>query len=234
MSDMSGTNPSVNDFVIKVANVNGTGSASANELLMKAIFRMGVPVVGKNIFPSNIQGLPTWYEIRVTEDGFKGRSGDVHFMIAMNAKTYEEDLAALNSGGVLLYDSTWPRPHTMNRPDVTVLGVPLSQMCNDVFDVARSRILMKNMAYVGAAAALLGLDMAVLQGLVEDMFAAKTKLIPANMQALELGYNYANEHFDCPLPFRVEARDKTAGKIMIDGNTAAALGSIYGGATFGA
>ena len=226
--------PSVNDFVIKVATVNGTGSASANGLLLKTIFRMGVPVVGKNVFPSNIQGLPTWYEIRVTGEGHAGREGDVHFMIAMNPETYEDDLADLAPGGVLLYDSTWPRPHFMTRQDVTVIGVPLSKMCNDAFDVARSRILMKNMAYVGAAAALLNFDMDVIQTLVEEMFAGKPKLVPSNMQALALGYDYVKEHYDHPLSFRVEPLDKTDGKVMIDGNTAAALGCIYAGATFGA
>ncbi len=228
------SNAGVNDFVIKVGNVNGTGSASANELLMKAIFRMGVPVVGKNIFPSNIQGLPTWYEIRVTEAGYKGRSGDIHLMIAMNAETYEKDLASLTPGGFLLYDNTWPRPHTLSRPDITVIGVPLSRMCNDAFSVARSRILMKNMAYVGAVAALIKLDMSVLQGLVEDMFAGKKKLIPANMKALALGFDYVTENYETPLGFYVEARDLTKGKVMIDGNSAAGLGCVYGGATFGA
>jgi 2-oxoglutarate ferredoxin oxidoreductase subunit alpha len=225
---------STNDFVIKVGNVNGTGSASANELLMKAIFRMGVPVVGKNIFPSNIQGLPTWYEIRVTEKGYRGRSGEIDLMVAMNSETYEKDLASLSPGGVLLYDSTWPRPHFMSRSDITVLGVPLSAMCNDAFKVARSRILMKNMAYVGAVAALLDLDMKVIHGLVEEMFATKPKLVGLNFDALALGYDYAKENFDCPLPFKVEARDLTKGKVMIDGNTAAGLGMVYGGATFGA
>ena len=229
---MSG--PGVNDFVLKVATVNGTGSASANGLLMKTIFRMGVPVVGKNVFPSNIQGLPTWYEVRVTGEGHAGRDGQVHFMIAMNPETYEQDLAELAPSGVLLYDSTWPRPHFMSRSDITVLGVPLSAMCNEAFDVARSRILMKNMAYVGAAAALLDLDLDVITGLVEEMFAGKKKLIPSNMKAVALGHDYAKEHFTCPLDFRVESSDKTSGKVMIDGNTAAALGCIYGGATFGA
>lgn len=226
--------PGINDFVIKVATVNGTGSASANGLLLKTIFRMGVPVVGKNVFPSNIQGLPTWYEIRVTGDGYSGREGDVHFMIAMNPETYADDLAELAPGGVLLYDSTWPRPQVMSRPDVTVLGVPLSKMCNEAFDVARSRILMKNMAYVGAAAALLNFDMDVIKQLVEEMFAAKPKLVPSNMQALALGYDYAKENFSSPLDFRVESMDATEGKVMIEGNRAAALGCIYAGATFGA
>jgi len=229
---MSG--PGINDFVIKVATVNGTGSASANGLLMKTIFRMGVPVVGKNIFPSNIQGLPTWYEIRVNGEGYIGRDGDVNMMIAMNSETYADDLAELAPGGFLLYDSSWPRPHIMSRKDVTILGIPLSKMCNEAFSVARSRILMKNMAYVGAVAALLNLDMSVIQKLVEEMFAGKPKLVPSNMQALALGFDYATEHFACPLDFKVEALDKTDGKVMIDGNTAAALGCVYGGATFGA
>lgn len=226
--------PSINDFAMKIATVNGTGSASANGLLMKTIFRMGVPVVGKNIFPSNIQGLPTWYEIRVNGEGYLGRDGDIHFMVAMNPETYEEDLAELAPGGVLLYDSSWPRPLFADRPDVTVIGVPLSKMCNDAFTVARSRILMKNMAYVGAAAALLDLDMSVIQGLVEEMFAGKPKLVPSNMQALALGYDYAKANYTCPLTFRVAPSDQTAGKVMIDGNTAAGLGFVYGGATFGA
>ena len=150
--------PGINDFTVRIATVNGTGSASANGLLMKAIFRMGVPVVGKNIFPSNIQGLPTWYEIRVTGDGHSGRSGGVDVMIAMNAETYERDLASLNPGGVLLYDNTWPRPHFLSRSDITIIGVPLSKMVNAAYSVARLRILMKNMAYVGAVAALIYLN----------------------------------------------------------------------------
>ncbi len=229
---MSG--PGLNDFVIRVGNVNGTGSASANGLLMKAIFRMGIPVIGKNVFPSNIQGLPTWYEIRVNDDGYRGRSGDIHLMIAMNAETYEKDLASVSPGGYLIYDSTWPRPHILTRDDVTVIGVPLSKMVNAEFKVARSRILMKNMAYVGAVAALINLDMGIVRAMVEDMFASKTKLIPSNMTALELGFNYVRDHIDHPLPFTLEARDKTKGKVMIDGNTAAGLGCVYGGATFGA
>ena len=230
MIDQSQTEGKLNDFTIKLANVNGTGSASANGLLMKAIFRMGIPVVGKNIFPSNIQGLPTWYEIRVTEKSYKGRSGEVHLMVAMNAKTYEQDLAELSPGGVLLYDSTWPRQHFMTRSDITVLGVPLAQMCNEVFKVARSRILMKNMAYVGAVAALIDLDLNVIHTLVREMFAAKPKLIDLNLQAIALGFDYVKEHFKTPLSFNVQARNLTDGKVMIDGNTAAGLGCVYGGA----
>ncbi|NNE57760.1 MAG: 2-oxoacid:acceptor oxidoreductase subunit alpha [Hellea sp.] len=229
---MSG--PALNDFVIRVGNVNGTGSASANGLLMKAIFRMGIPCIGKNVFPSNIQGLPTWYEIRVNGDGYMGRSGDIHLMIAMNAETYAKDLACVTPGGYLIYDSTWPRPHMLQRDDITVIGVPLSQMVNETFQVARSRILMKNMAYVGAVAALINMDMHVVKAMVEDMFASKQKLIPSNMQALELGLNYVKENIDHPLPFTLEKMNKTKGKVMIDGNTAAGLGCVYGGATVGA
>lgn len=229
---MSG--PALNDFVLRVGNVNGTGSASANGLLMKAIFRMGIPVIGKNVFPSNIQGLPTWYEIRVNGDGYMGRSGDIHLMIAMNAETYAKDLACVTPGGYLIYDSTWPRPHMLQRDDITVIGVPFSKMVNETFQVARSRILMKNMAYVGAVAALVNLDMDVVRSMVEEMFVTKQKLIPLNMTALELGFDYVRDNIDHPLPFTLEKMNKTKGKVMIDGNTAAGLGCVYGGATVGA
>jgi 2-oxoglutarate/2-oxoacid ferredoxin oxidoreductase subunit alpha len=224
----------VNDVVIKIATVNGTGSASANGLLRKSIFRMGIPVVGKNFFPSNIQGLPTWYEIRVTADGYKSRSDRVDVMVAMNAQTYARDLAEVPSGGYLLYDSTWPRHSLMDREGVNVLGIPLSRMCNENFEGARARILMKNIAYVGALAALLDIDLAVITALLEETFADKKQLIDSNMQAIRLGYDYAMEHFACPLPCRVEAMQGTEGQIVIDGNTAAALGCMYAGATVGA
>ncbi|MBT8144642.1 MAG: 2-oxoacid:acceptor oxidoreductase family protein, partial [Gammaproteobacteria bacterium] len=224
----------VNDFVIKLANVNGTGSASANSLLMKAIFRMGVPVVGKNYFPSNIQGLPTWYEVRVTHEGYMARAGQVDVMVAMNAQTYAQDLAEVASGGYLVYDSTWPRTEQLQRDDVTILGVPLARMANENFEGARARILMKNVCYVGALAALLDLDLDIIRELLEQTFASKPQLVGANLKAIRLGYDYACEHFDCPLPLRVAALDATAGHIMIDGNTAAALGCLYAGATVGA
>ena len=223
----------LNDFVIKIGTVNGTGSASANELLMKTIFRMGVPVVGKNIFPSNIQGLPTWYEIRVTGDGHAGRSGDVDIMVAMNPESYERDLNSISSGGLLIYDSTWPRPHFMNRSDITVIGIPLSSLCNAEFEVARSRILMKNMAYVGAVAAIIGLDMSIIQNLINETFEKKKKLIPANIKAVDLGFNYINDNKLNNKKFFIKALNKTSNKIMIDGNTAAGLGAVYAGATFG-
>jgi 2-oxoglutarate ferredoxin oxidoreductase subunit alpha len=224
----------VNDVVIKIATVNGTGSASANGLLMKSVFRMGVPVVGKNYFPSNIQGLPTWYEVRVTKDGYRARADRVDIMVAMNAQTYSQDMAEVISGGWLLYDSTWPRSRLLDREDITVLGVPLSRMCNEHFDGARARILMKNIAYVGALAALLDIDLEVITGLLEETFAKKKHLVASNLEAIRLGYDYTMENFACPLPARVAPMDKTKGHVIIDGNTAAGLGCVYAGATVGA
>jgi 2-oxoglutarate ferredoxin oxidoreductase subunit alpha len=224
----------INDVVIKIATVNGTGSASANGLLMKSVFRMGIPVVGKNYFPSNIQGLPTWYEIRVTKDGYRARADRVDIMVAMNAQTYAQDMAEVVSGGWLLYDSTWPRSRLLDREDITVLGVPLSRMCNEHFDGARARILMKNIAYVGALAALLDLDLEVITGLLEETFAKKKHLVTSNLEAIRLGYDYTTENFPCPLPARVAPLDKTKGHVIIDGNTAAGLGCVYAGATVGA
>ena len=201
---------------------------------MKSIFRMGIPVVGKNYFPSNIQGLPTWYEIRVTGDGYKSRSDRVDLMVAMNAQTYAADLKEVSPGGWLIYDSTWPRHALLNRDDVTVLGVPLSKMCNEHFEGARARVLMKNIGYVGVVAALLEIDLNVITSLLEETFADKKHLIESNMRAIRFGYDYASENFVCPLPSKVAAMDGTQGHIVIDGNTAAGLGCMYAGATVGA
>ena len=224
----------VNDFVIKIATVNGTGSASANSLLMKSIFRSGIPVMGKNYFPSNIQGLPTWYEIRVSKDGYVARSGKVDIMLAMNAETYGRDVRDVAPGGYLVYDSTWPRPALLKREDITVLGVPLAQLCNENFNGVRTRILMKNICYAGALAALLELDLGRIRELLAETYAKKPALVDSNMKAIQLGYDYAKAHFACPLPLRVEKMDRTAGHIMIDGNTAAGLGAVFAGATVAA
>ncbi|MCB1623684.1 MAG: 2-oxoacid:acceptor oxidoreductase subunit alpha [Pseudomonadales bacterium] len=223
-----------NDFAIKIATVNGTGSASANTLLMKSIFRSGIPVMGKNYFPSNIQGLPTWYEIRVSHKGYVARSGNIDLMVAMNAETYARDVREVTSGGYLLYDSTWPRPTVFNRTDVTLLGVPLAQLCNESFDGLRTRILMKNICYAGVLAALLDLDLARIRELLAETYAKKQKLIDSNMRAIDLGYDYARKHFACPLPIKVAKLSQTAHHIMIDGNTAAGLGCVYAGATVAA
>jgi 2-oxoglutarate ferredoxin oxidoreductase subunit alpha len=224
----------INDVVIKIATVNGTGSASANGLLLKAIFRMGIPVVGKNYFPSNIQGLPTWYEVRVSSDGYQSRADRVDIMVAMNAQTYSRDMAEVTPGGWLVYDSTWPRSRLLDRADINILGIPLSKMCNERFDGVRVRILMKNIAYVGALAALLDIDLDVITELLEQTFAAKKHLVESNLEAIRLGYDTTNEQFACPLPARVEKLNKTADHILIDGNTAAGLGCVYAGATVGA
>ncbi len=223
--------PRDNDFTVKIANVNGTGSASANTLLMKSFFRMGIPVAGKNYFPSNIQGLPTWYEIRASRDGYICRSGRVDVMVAMNAQTYRKDLAEVAAGGYLIYDSTWPRDRQLAREDITVLGVPLARMCNERFSRARERVLMKNIAYVGVLAALLDIDMGVVRSLLQESYGAKPQLLDSNQAAFDLGYHYAKEHFACPLPFRAQVMDETGGHIMIDGNSTAALGALFAGAT---
>jgi 2-oxoglutarate ferredoxin oxidoreductase subunit alpha len=224
----------VNDFTIKIGTVNGTGSASANTLLMKSLFRSGIPVMGKNYFPSNIQGLPTWYEIRVTRDGHVARSGAVDIMVAMNAETYARDMKEVTPGGYLVYDSTWPRPALLKREDITVFGVPLARLCNENFNGVRTRILMKNICYAGVLAALLNLDLARIRELLAETYAKKPQLVDSNMQAIQLGYDYARANFTCPLPLHVEKMDGTGGHIMIDGNTAAALGCLFAGATVAA
>ena len=223
----------VNDFAFKLANVNGTGSASANGLLMQAIFRMGIPVCGKNLFPSNIQGLPTWYEIRVNRDGYAARALDYDLMVAMNSQTYDRDIKEVRPGGYLLYDSSWPLNPELHREDITFLGVPLAELCNQNFDDPRTRILMKNIAYAGAMVAALDIDMDVVNVLLDEKFAGKKALRESNHKALQLGYQYAKEHFDCPLPFRLEKMDANQDKILIDGNTATALGCVRSSSTAG-
>ena len=223
-----------NDFAIKLANVNGTGSASANGLLMQAIFRMGIPVSGKNLFPSNIQGLPTWYEVRVNKQGHTARTPDFDLMVAMNAETYARDIKEVRTGGWVLYDSTWPLDKELFREDVTFLGVPLAGMCNEMFKDGRERILMKNIAYLGALVALLGVDMELLEQMLTERFAKKKSLWDSNHKAIRLGREYALEHFACPLPIRIEKMDANADKVLIDGNTATGLGCVYAGATVAA
>ncbi|HEX4769791.1 MAG TPA: 2-oxoacid:acceptor oxidoreductase subunit alpha [Bryobacteraceae bacterium] len=224
----------INDFAIKLANVNGTGSASANGLLMQAVFRMGLPVSGKNLFPSNIQGLPTWYEIRVNKDGYTARALDYDLMVAMNAQTYARDIREVTSGGYLLYDSSWPLEPSLRRDDVHLLPIPLAQLCNEKFTDSRQRILLKNIAYAGALIAFLNIDMPIVEVLLDERFSGKAALRDLNHQALHIGYEYAREHFPCPLPFHLEPMNENEDKILIDGNTAAALGCLYAGATVAA
>jgi 2-oxoglutarate/2-oxoacid ferredoxin oxidoreductase subunit alpha len=224
----------VNDFAFKIATVNGSGSASANDLIRKAIFRMGVPVSGKNLFPSNIQGLPTWYEIRVNGDGFTARTPDFDLLVAMNPASYERDVAEVRSGGWLLYDSSWPLPRSLAREDLHFLGVPLARLCTENFTGSRERILMKNIAYAGALAALLEIDMAIIEELLVETYGRKKALLDSNFLAVRLGYDFAREKLDTPLPIRVAPMDETNDSILIDGNTASALGCIYAGATVAA
>jgi 2-oxoglutarate ferredoxin oxidoreductase subunit alpha len=224
----------VNDFVVKVATVNGTGSASANGMLMQAFFRMGVPVSGKNVFPSNIQGLPTWYEIRVNKHGHLARSPNVDLMVAMNPKTYEQDISEVRPGAAVLYDSSWPLDENIFRQDVMFLGIPLSHMCVENFKGARERILMKNIAYVGAVAAMLSIDLQLFEGMLEEKFSSKQHLMDSNNLAIRLGYDYALEHFEGLLRIRLEAMDENSDSVLMTGNVAAALGCVYAGATVGA
>jgi 2-oxoglutarate/2-oxoacid ferredoxin oxidoreductase subunit alpha len=224
----------INDFAFKIATANGTGSASANGLIMQAIFRMGVPVTGKNVFPSNIQGLPTWYEIRVNKDGYTARTPRFDLMVALNPATYAKDVAEVRSGGWLMYDSSWPLDDSLKRQDVTYLGVPLAEMCNAAFKGVRERILMKNIAYAGALAALLGMDTEVIKALTKEKYSKKQSLLDSNEKAIALGFDYATKNFSCPLPIHLEKMDATRDSILIDGNTAAGLGALYAGATVGA
>ncbi len=219
----------VNDFVVRFANVNGSGSASANQLFARAILRMGVPATPRNIFPSNIQGLPTWYEVRVSEAGHLGARGGTDLMVAMNPQTWDKDLAGITPGGYLFYDSTRPARHL--REDVTVLGMPLTAMCNAEYQDPRQRQIFKNIMYVGALSALLDIDAAVVEQLIAEQFKAKEKLIAPNVHAMRLGRDYALANFACPLNLRVQRADKIGDRIFIDGNSAAGLGAVYGGAT---
>ena len=224
----------INDLAIKLANVNGTGSSSTNNLIMRAIFRMGIPVSGKNLFPSNIQGLPTWYEIRVNKDGWTGRTKDYDLMVAMNIQTYKQDVAEVKSGGYLLYDSSLPLERELIRDDVTYFGVPLAALCNEHFKNPRERILMKNVIYAGALVALLDIENDVVSQLLTEQFAAKEKLRESNQLALNLGRDYALANFECPLPCRLERMERQGDWMITDGNTAAALGCLYAGATVAA
>jgi 2-oxoglutarate/2-oxoacid ferredoxin oxidoreductase subunit alpha len=225
---------SVNDFVIKFANVNGSGSASANELFAKAILRMGVPVSPRNIFPSNIQGLPTWYEVRVSEKGYLGRRGGIDMMVAMNPQTWDADVAEVEAGGYLFYDSTKPLPPEKFRTDIHVIGMPLTAICNATYNDPRQRQLFKNIIYVGALSVLLEVDAKVIEKLFGEQYKGKEKLLDSNMRALQLGREFAAEHLDAPLGIRVRRADKVGDKIFIEGNAAAALGCVYGGATVAA
>jgi 2-oxoglutarate ferredoxin oxidoreductase subunit alpha len=224
----------INDFVIRFANVNGTGSASANSLFTKSIFRMGVPVTPKNIFPSNIQGLPTWYEVRVSEKGFLGRREGVDFMVCVNPQSMARDVQSVKPGGYFLYDNTKPLHSQFIRDDINYIGLPMTALCSDAFTDARQRQLFKNIVYVGALSAFFDIEFNVLEQLLGEQFKGKEKLIEPNVKALKMGVDYVRGHFEYPLGIRVERRDLVGDSIMMSGNTACALGAIYAGATVAA
>jgi 2-oxoglutarate ferredoxin oxidoreductase subunit alpha len=224
---------SINDFVVKFANVNGSGSASANALFAKSILRMGVPVATRNIFPSNIQGLPTWYEVRISEACHLGRRGGVDLMAAMNPQTWTQDVASIDPGGYLFYDSTKPMPPSRFREDISIVGMPLTEICNAKYSDPRQRQLFKNIIYCGALAALFGIDIEVLETLLGEQYKGKDKLMAPNIQALHMGRDYANDHLN-PIGLKVRRADAVQDRIFIDGNSAAALGAVYGGATVAA
>ena len=218
-----------NEFVLKFANVNGSGSASANQMCAKALFRMGLPVSPKNIFPSNIQGLPTWYEIRVSEEGNLARREGIDVMVAMNPQTYAQDVAEIIPGGALIYDSTWPRE--FGRKDINQIGIPIAQLCAEAWSDPRQRQLFKNVVYLGALSWLIEIDIEIIERLIAEQFRAKPKLVEPNIKALRLGRDHVHDHVKARLPVRARKSNGTAGKIMITGNEAAALGAVFAGAT---
>lgn len=221
-------------MVIRFANVNGTGSASANNMFSKAVFRMGLPVSPKNIFPSNIQGLPTWYEVRINEDGYLGRRAGIDVLVGVNPQSLQKDIDSVRSGGYFVYDSTKPLYKDNLRKDITYIGIPMMELSMGFFTVPRQQQLFKNIIYVGALAALLNMDMEVIRQIIREQFAKKPKLIPPNFQALDAGYEYAHTHFDCPLSIHLESSNKVGDHILMEGNAATALGALYGGATVAA
>ncbi len=221
----------VNNFVVRFSNVNGTGSASANQLFAKSIFRMGIPVTPKNIFPSNIQGLPTWYEVRVSEKGYLGRREGIDLMLCVNPQSMLKDVQSVKSGGYFMYDNTKPLHKEYHRDDITFIGIPLTAICNKEYSDPRQRQLFKNIIYVGALSALLAIEFEVLETLVTEQFKGKEKLIAPNIHALQLGVNYVKENFSYPLDIQVERRNLIKDKILLNGNTAAGIGAVYGGAS---
>lgn len=227
-------NVKVNDFVVRFANVNGTGSASANTMFAKSIFRMGIPMTPKNIFPSNIQGLPTWYEVRVSEKGYLGRREGVDMMVCLNPQSLERDVESVKPGGYFVYDSTKLMRKEHIREDITYIGVPMMEICLRVYSDPRQRQLFKNLIYVGALAKLLNIDLETVKTVIADEFKKKPKLIEPNVNAMMLGVDYITEHYPEPITLKVERRDLVGNKIVIDGNSASGLGAVYAGATVAA
>jgi len=225
----------INDFVIRFANVNGTGSASANALFTRSVFRMGVPVTPKNIFPSNIQGLPTWYEVRVSEKGNLGRRDGVDLAVAVNPQSMKKDYADVMPGGYFVYDSSKPLPPGYDREDIEHIAIPLMELANAEFTEARQRQLFKNIIYIGALVTLFKIEFPVIEQLIGEQFRGKEKLIAPNIKALKIGEQWVLDNLKAEsFTLSVERRDLLQGKILYNGNSACALGAIYGGATVAA
>ena len=231
---MSASIRAINDFVVKFANVNGSGSASANEMFARSLLRMGVPVASRNIFPSNIQGLPTWYEVRVSGQGWLGRRGGTDLMVAMNPQTWDKDVASIDPGGYLFYDSSRPIPQSKFRGDINIIRMPLTEISNAAYNDPRQRQLFKNIIYIGALAELLGIDISVLETLIGEQYKSKQALIAPNHQALHMGHDYASDKLSGLCGLKVEKSDAVRDRIFVNGNEAAALGCVYGGATVAA
>ncbi|MBT4203953.1 MAG: 2-oxoacid:acceptor oxidoreductase subunit alpha, partial [Rhodobiaceae bacterium] len=215
-------NSSYNELVLKFANVNGSGSASANTFCAKALFRMGIPVSAKNIFPSNIQGLPTWYEIKISESEQLARRDGIDIMVAMNAQTYDQDINEVLENGTFIYDSSLLRD--FKRDDINIIGIPIAKLCADAYTDSRQRQLFKNIVYLGSLSLLIGIDFDVIKQLLSDQFSSKPKLYDQNIKALEIGRQYVKENIKYPLEKQVRKSNKNTNKIMINGNEAAGLG----------
>lgn len=221
-----------NEFVIRFGNVNGSGSASANLMFATAVFRSGLPISAKNIFPSNIQGAPTHYEVRASEAGHTGRKEEVDLVVGMNPQTYPEDLASVVGGGMFLYDNTLVRG--FDRDDIDIYGVPFTRLCLDTFGDVKQRFMYRNLAINGTLCELLGMDEGIFRALIEEKFGANAKLVEVNIQALELGLEWVRREGRPKMPVGVRPTDAVGDAILVSGNEAAGLGCLYGGASVAA
>src|SRR3990170_3249235 len=219
----------INDFSIQVATVNGSGSQSSNSVLMRSIFQMGVPVGGKNLFPSNIQGLPTWFTIRANKKGYIARRKEIDLLVAMNPATAREDVASLEAGAAVVYEETLGLGKL--RTDLVTYPVPFAELAKEVVEDTRLRKLLTNMIYVGVVGYLLSIDRKEIRTAIEKQFAGKAKAVGLNVKAVDVGFEYAAKHFQVSDTLRVERMNKSAGKILIDGNAAAAIGAMFAGVT---
>ncbi|MGH9485164.1 MAG: 2-oxoacid:acceptor oxidoreductase family protein, partial [Terriglobales bacterium] len=219
----------LNDFSLQVATVNGSGSQSSNLVLLRTLFQMGIPISGKNLFPSNIAGLPTWYTIRASKHGYVARKKEIDFLVALNPETAREDVMALEAGASVVFDE--PMALATLRPDLSYYALPFDKLVAPVCPQAKLRKLVRNMIYVGAVAHLVGMEMGEVEGALRRQFARKKKAADLNWAAIQAGYEYAREHFPKPDRCQLQRMQATQGKIVIEGNAAAALGCLFAGVT---